>query len=297
VTEWLTLNAGLRHDRTKSFRRDEATSPRLNLVLTPAFDLTIHAGYARYFLPAPSDTIADSPRDLAATTGRTPTSVGSRALPETDDYWDVGVQKKFDHLTVGLDAYLRQAKDLIDRGEFLASNEARVFNYGRGRLRGVELSLLYGAGPLSGWANLAVARAEGSGGILSNQFYFTPAELAYASAHHVRLATDQTVTASGGASYRIGSLRLAGDVLYGSGYRGTAPGGPPNGRGLPGHVQLDLAAVYRLTLFDEQPLELRMDIVNALNDSYVIHDGSGFGDGRPQFGPRRGVFVGFEQSF
>jgi hypothetical protein len=66
---------------------------------------------------------------------------------------------------------------------------------------------------------------------------------------------------------------------------------------VPGHLQIDLAAVYRLTPFENRRLELRMDIVNAFANTYVIHDGSGLGDGRPQYGPQRGVFVGFEQSF
>jgi outer membrane receptor protein involved in Fe transport len=43
-------------------------------------------------------------------------------------------------------------------------------------------------------------------------------------------------------------------------------------------------------------LTARFDIINALDKIYEIRDGTGVGVGAPQFGPRRGLFVGVSKS-
>ena len=47
----MTLNAGLRFDQLYQFVSANQLSPRLALVYKPFDDLTLHAGYARYFTP------------------------------------------------------------------------------------------------------------------------------------------------------------------------------------------------------------------------------------------------------
>jgi outer membrane receptor protein involved in Fe transport len=52
--------------------------------------------------------------------------------------------------------------------------------------------------------------------------------------------------------------------------------------------------------FDRQGvkgLSARFDVINALDKKYEIRDGTGIGVGAPQFGPRRGYFVGVTQAF
>ncbi len=44
-----------------------------------------------------------------------------------------------------------------------------------------------------------------------------------------------------------------------------------------------------------KPLTLRFDVVNLFDSVYEIRDGSGIGVFAPQFGPRRGFFVGLSQ--
>jgi hypothetical protein len=39
-----------------------------------------------------------------------------------------------------------------------------------------------------------------------------------------------------------------------------------------------------------------MDLINAFDKVYEIRDGTGVGVGAPQFGPRRGIFVGLSKS-
>ena len=66
---------------------------------------------------------------------------------------------------------------------------------------------------------------------------------------------------------------------------------------LSAHLTLDLAAVYRLKLIENHPLDLRLDITNLLNRRYALNDGTGLAGGAPEWGARRGVFVGVEQGF
>ena len=44
-----------------------------------------------------------------------------------------------------------------------------------------------------------------------------------------------------------------------------------------------------------KPTTVRFDVVNLFDKIYEIRDGSGIGVFAPQFGPRRGFFVGISQ--
>jgi outer membrane cobalamin receptor len=292
----VTVNIGGRVDHVKALTDRTRFSPRASLVWQPQPEATFHIGYARYFVPAPVDGVTEKPGDLALTSASLPTAAGNAVRPETDDYYDAGFQYAAGPLTAGIDAYWRRADNLIDEGIFGAAAQTASFNYAEGRVRGVELSLTYNAGRLSAWANIAVAEAQGRG-IASNQYYFTLGQLSYAANHWIRAANSQTVTLSGGISYRLGVVRLSGDMLYGSGLRRTLVGGTPNGAHMPGYVQADFSAVWQVATFGKLPLDLRADIVNAFDRRYALGDGSALGASLPQWGTRRGAFLGVEQSF
>ena len=112
-----------------------------------------------------------------------------------------------------------------------------------------------------------------------------------------QLGSDQTYAISGGASYRLGALRLSSDLIYGSGLRRTLPGGTPNDASLPGYVQVNIAGVYHLDGLGGEAADMRIDVINLFDCRYEIRDGTALGGGVPQWGARRGVFVGIEQSF
>lgn len=290
----ITVNAGVRFDHAST--GGSAIGPRVNLVWAPLDGLSVHAGYARYFVPPPEDQDIGRVPALIGTTGA-PASIGADVVrAESDDYYDIGVEQKLDALTIGLDGYWRKATNLIDTVPVGASLLPQPFNYATGRVRGVELSATYAEGPFSAWANFAVAEGNGRR-IVSSQSAFTPTELAFAARHVIHLSQDQTYTASAGASYRWHSVQLSGDLLYGSGMRRTLPDGPPNGASLPDHVQVDLAAVYHTQGLGGRPLDLRLDVINLLDARYRLRDGTSIGGGVPQWGPRRGIFAGLEQSF
>jgi len=297
IGEALTLNYGLRYDHLEAFRKEQQLSPRVGLVWTPADGVSVHAGYARYFTPPPFELVASQTlAKFAGTSAEPPGTLNDVPRSERADYYDLGVERKAGAITLGLDAYDKQAKNLLDEGQFGAPIILTPFNYARGYARGVELSANYAQGPLSGYANVAVGVAKGKG-IVSSQFNFDPDELAYIQGHWIHLDHDQTVTASAGGSYRFGAgTRVSADLIYGSGLRTTPAGAAPNARHLSGYAQVNLAVSHEVEL-PGGPLTLRCDLINAFDERYQIRDGSGVGVGAPQWGPRRGVFVGLSKAF
>ena len=206
LADTVTLNLGGRIDHVAGGGDRTALSPRASGVWHPAEDTTIHIGYARYFLPAPIDGTRDSPAGLAGTSARLPGTRSDAVQPETDDYYDVGAQRKYGNLTLGLDAYWREATNLLDAVQLGSSYQTVDFNYAHGRIRGIEMTANYSARRLSAWANLDLAQARGQQ-ITANQAYFSAATLAYVATRPVATSGAQDVSASGGVSYRWDRLR------------------------------------------------------------------------------------------
>ncbi|MDR3514106.1 MAG: TonB-dependent receptor [Caulobacteraceae bacterium] len=305
LTSDLTLNYGLRFDQFDGFRDENQLSPRVNLVWQPAgTGTTVHVGYSRYFSPPPFELIAsESVGRFVAPTGN-PAVTSTAAPPNTKDttpyserahYFDVGVSQKVSpELTVGLDTYYKISRNLIDEGQFGAPIILTPFNYAKGRQYGVELTASYDRGPFSAYANFAYEKAQGED-IVSSQFNFDPADLAYIKTHYIYLDHDQTYSASLGASYLWLGTRLSADLIYGSGLR--ADGAVPNGRELAPYTQVNLGVSHRFEHVPTGPVEVRFDLINAFDKVYEIRDGTGVGVGAPQFGPRRGFFGGITKEF
>ena len=292
----LTLNYGLRFDQLNSYRDEHQWSPRVNLVWKPFAGTTVHAGYARYFTPPPFELIASpTVAKFDGTTAAFPNS-GPQSTPyaERANYFDVGAQQKIAALTLGVDAYYKQVRNLLDEGQFGAPIILTPFNYARGYIRGVEFTGNYARGPFSAYLSLALSKAQGRD-IDSAQANFSPAELAYIADHYIYLDHNQSVTASAGASYKLGDTRLSTDILFGTGLR--RDGAVPNGDHVPSYTQVNFSLVHDFKTAPLGPISLRLDLINAFDKTYEIRDGTGVGVGAPQFGPRRGVFAGISKSF
>ena len=295
VADDLVVNYGLRADRYSAWLSEGQLSPRIGLVWNATLGTTLHAGYARYFTPPNTELIA--PTDIAlyeGTTNQLPNNRTGDVKSERSNYFDLGVSQKVGrHLTLGLDAYYRQVNYLQDEGQFGAALVYSPFNYARGRVRGIEFSANYDNGPLSVYFNLAQSRAMGKG-IISGQYNFDADELDYISAHWVHLDHDQKLAASGGVSYAIGAdTRVGADFLYGSGLRRDFA----NTASLPSYFQLNLSLEHGFRLAGFGKLDARLVLINALDRVYELRDGSGIGVGAPQYGPRRGLYLGLGKDF
>ena len=114
-----------------------------------------------------------------------------RPAADRENYFDLGVQQKVgDHLTLGVDGYLRRDKNLIDEGQFGAPIILTPFNYAKGKIQGVEFSSTYNSGPFSAYANFAMTKGQGED-IVSSQFNFDPGDLAFIQNHFIYLDHDE----------------------------------------------------------------------------------------------------------
>jgi outer membrane receptor for ferrienterochelin and colicins len=297
----VTLNYGLRFDKFNAYASGHQVSPRVNLVWQALPDTVVHGGYARYLSPPPFELVGDETvGKFANTTAASATTQADTPQAEQANYYDLGVQQKLArHFTVGLDTYYKQSHNLIDEGQFGAPIILTPFNYAQGKQYGAELTGNYTADALSAYLNLAYQSARGQN-IGSAQFNFSQADLNYIASHYIHLDHEQRFTTSGGLSYLWLGTRFSGDLLLGSGLRRdeTLPDGNsvPNGGHLPYYTQVNLGVSHVFHLDDHGTFTARLDVINALDKIYEIRDGTGVGVGAPQFGPRRGLFVGFSKS-
>jgi len=329
VTDQFTINAGLRFDQMYQFVDANQLSPRISFTYKPAENTTFHAGYARYFTPPVLVEAAPVNINLFNnTTGAVPTNQGNDpVLPERSHYFDAGVDQKIplgcaspggkdcSSFEIGFDAYYKIATDLIDNGQFGQALVLSAFNYARGINEGTEFHVKYNSNYLSAYANLAIAQQQATDPV-SNQYLFgnTPldtlgglTEFQYLQTHWVYTDHNQFVTASAGGVYTICGrpvspaeaygvqgiswcgTKLSADVIYGSGLRS----GDANTSSVPAYAQVNLGIKRDFYLpSDPLPLTVRFDVVNLLDTVYLIRDGSGIGVFAPQYGPRRGFFLG-----
>jgi len=331
LTNQLTLNTGLRFDQYWQYISENQFSPRVSLTWKPFETTTFHAGYARTFTPPEQVLAAPTNLGLYQNTTLQPSVMQNDPVKaERADVYDAGVvQQIMPGLEMGLDAYYKHATNLIDDGQFGQAYVLTAFNYAEAENVGVELSAKYTNGNFQAYGNLAWARQLAINPI-SNQFLFdntTPladlgglTEFQYLQTNWVNTDHAQTWTGSAGASYffcgrpatateAFGGVspdgagspwgswcgtRLSADMIYGSGLRA----GDANIDAVPAYEQVNVGVAREFLLpNDAKPMTVRFDVVNVADQVYLIGDGSGIGVFAPQYGPRRGYFLGVSKKF
>jgi len=330
ITNQLTMNAGLRFDQMWEFTDANQLSPRVSFTYKPFEYTTLHAGYARYFTPPVM--VEAAPANIALFTGTSgaPASGGtSPVLPERSHYFDAGVDQKIPFqcytssaatkvcptLDLGVDAYYKIATDLIDNGNFGQALVLSAFNYANGVVQGIEFSGKYTAGNFQAYANLAVGQEKATN-VVSNQYLFNNTvpladlggltELQYINSHWIYTDHTQLVTGSAGAAYQfcgrastpnemwwssLCGTKLSADMIYGSGLRA---GDANIGTESP-YAQFNTGISHEFEMPDGKPLTVRFDVVNLFDTVYQIRSGTGIGVFAPQYGPRRGFYVGISK--
>jgi hypothetical protein len=302
ITSKFTINAGLRFDQMWQYVDANQLSPRIAAVYKPWDGTVLHAGYARYFTPPPQavgapenfhifDGTVAAAQVGNGTLGPLPAAIGV-SLPERSHYFDAGVtQVLAPGLEAGLSAYYKIAKDLIDDGQFGQAYVLTAFNYAKGENEGLELKLKYSKDGVLVYGNFAYARQVAAQQV-SNQYLFSANDYLFALAHFIPTDHSQTLTASSGISYPIwDNTKASMDMIYGSGLRE----GAHNSSHLPRYTQFNLGLSHEIILPDWKPFTIRFDVVNLFDHLYELRNGTGIGVFSPQFGPRRGFFVGFSR--
>jgi outer membrane receptor protein involved in Fe transport len=299
MTNQLTINAGLRIDQMWQYVDANQVSPRIAAVYKPLDGTVFHAGYARNFTPplqavgAPANYLLFNPTVAAAEVTAAITRIAV-SLPERSQVFDAGVtQVLAPGLEAGLSAYYKIAKDLIDDGQFGQAYVLTSFNYAHGENEGVELKVKYSNDGVLVYGNLAYAR-QAATQFVSNQYLISMDSYLFALDHFIPTDHSQTLTASAGISCPIwDDTKASLNMIYGSGLRN----GDHNSSHLPSYTQFNLGLSHEFILPDWRPLTVRFDVVNLFDNIYELRDGSGIGVFAPQFGPRRGFFVGLSQKF
>jgi outer membrane receptor protein involved in Fe transport len=294
ITNKLTLNLGVRFDQMYQFVDANQLSPRASLTYKPIDGTTLHIGYARYFTPPPQVVATPVNLALVSNTTAAPTvTQESPVLPERSHYFDAGItQKVLPGLEVGVDTYYKIATDLLDDGQFGQAYVLSGFNYAHAYNEGVELTTKYQAGNFKAYSNVAWGVQKATD-IVSNQFLFSPDDLAYIANHYIYTDHAQTWTGSAGMSYLWNGTRFTTDMIYGSGLRS----GFANLDHLPFYTQVNAGVSHEFQFGDAKPTTLRFDIINIFNSVYEIRSGTGIGVFAPQFGPRRAYYMGISQKF
>ena len=156
-----TVNYGLRFDYMNAYVTADQLSPRLGVVYKVTPDTTLHAGYARYFTPPPTELILQKTVSLYDNTSNAAAvPENSPVLPERSHYFDAGVIQKINSdLTVGIDGFYKITTNLIDEGQFGQALIFSPFNYAQGRIEGVETTVNYKTGNFAAYGNLAVTES------------------------------------------------------------------------------------------------------------------------------------------
>jgi len=292
----LTVNGGLRFDELNQFVTANQFSPRLTIVYEPLTGTTVHAGLSRYFTP-PMQAQA-TPANLALfqnTTQQPAIPVDDPVRPERASYFDFGFNQRIStDLSFGVDAYYKRSTDTLDDGQFGQAVVLNEYNYAHGFSRGVEMKLDYRAGGLRAYANAAYEITMVKH-VISNQYLIGDAvELAYLAGNYTYASDAQTMTASAGISYRWQTMLASLDGIYGSGLRA----GFANEQHSPAYTQWNAAiARYFDPWRNGKPLTVRLSAINLFDRSYLLRSATGVGEFAPQYGPRRGVFIGINQAF
>jgi len=306
LTDKLTLNTGARFDQMWQYQNANQLSPRVSLTYTPFDGTTFHAGYARTFTPpvqviaAPTNTnlFTSCPASIGVPTCTTIQAPGVPPpyypiLPERANVYDIGVvQKVWPGLELGLDTYLKTARDLIDDGQFGAALVLNGFNYEQAENIGTELKAVYQNGNFRAYANLAWAFQRATNRI-TNTYLFDPVGNSFTATNWIFTDHTQIWTGSAGASYLWNGTRFTADMIYGSGLRA----GFQNTDHSAPYAQVNAGMSHDFFIPGWNPITARFDVINVFDVSYAIRTGTGVGVFAPQYGPRRGYYFGLSQKF
>ncbi|MBC7666393.1 MAG: TonB-dependent receptor, partial [Caulobacter sp.] len=292
----VTVNYGARYDDVDTVVKEHQLSPRVGIVFDASSSLRLHAGFARYFTPPPTEKIdTTSVAKFAGTTNALPSDADTAVKSERSNYFDAGLAwDATPNLSLGLDTYDREVRNLQDEGQFGNALIYSAFNYAKGRVRGLEITANWKRDAFTAYGNVAFSKAQGQQ-IVTGQFNFDPDEISYIATHWVHLDHDQGVTASAGASYRFATqTTLGADALFGSGLRS----GFANSAHLPSYTQFNASLAQAWDFGGALgKMEGRLSVLNVLDRTYELRDGTGIGVGAPQFGPRRSVYASVTKSF
>lgn len=286
LSKKLMVNIGARFDRFDSYAKDQQLSPRLASTYQVSDKTKVHAAFARYFTPPRAELLDDyDPSRFDGTSNGPENFINDKVKVEKSNYYDVGIAHRFNsYVNLSVDAFFKDAKNLLDEGQFGNALIYKPFNYRDAKIYGLETSIDYKKDRISSFLNLSIQEAKARK-INSSQYLFENDELEFINKNWVRPDHFQRITGSAGIAYNINKIKVGSDMLFGSGLRR----GFVNGNKLPFYNQVNVFAAK-----EWQGFNFRIAVNNIFDLKYRLRDGSGIGVGASQFANGRNfqVFVG-----
>ncbi len=294
TTDKLTLNYGARFDISQAYVRESQLSPRFGGVYNLSEKTKVNFGYARYFTPAPTSQISQNTIDkFEGTSNEAEVGLNGKVKAERSNYFDLGVtHKATKNLTLALDSYYRQVKNMQDEHQFGNSLLYSPFNYEKGKAYGVEFKADYKKDNFASYLNFAAQRAYAKN-IVSAQYIVHEEEYDYIKNNYVRLDHAQNYTAAIGASYIFLKTKFAADAIFGSGLST----GENNKNTMPSYWQFNGSVSRDLEIPLIGKINSRISAINLLDEVYQYSDGSGIGVSASQYAPRRTFYLTFSKKF
>jgi outer membrane receptor for ferrienterochelin and colicin len=217
------LRAGVRYDThyypTSATQHATAAqvSPRVRLSFFPDPATTMWVYYGRQFIPTNIE-------DLRAITSASQGGVVSTpTLPERDDFYEVGFTHRFPvGIVLKVSGYRKHSSPGTDDTQVPGTAITTDVNIQQIHVSGIEgVVEVRPAGPLSGFLNLAIAHAYGSGAVTGGFFTAAP------PAQPFDLDHDQRLSATAGLTLSERALLFTITGIYGSGLKnGVVPNDP-----------------------------------------------------------------------
>ncbi len=274
-----TFNLGVRADAVQYQRHEGQISPRVGITYKADTANVFHVYYGRQFTPPNLEAISFTKLNTAGTTAAPENTTNNTVRAERAHYFEVGSYHAFSRwATVQLTGYYKLAHFLSDAGQFGTTPLLNYFAFERGWQRGIEGALkLQLMENLSARGNVAWGQCKGyglqSGHVLLEQKEINDIN----SQGGVFCDHSQTLTSSGVVAYRfLERTTLTGQVLFASGLRTAEEGGKTNSTHSPSYTVYNMSLTHVIPLpWDNQKLLLGFDVVNLLDQQYLINQGEG----------------------
>ncbi len=287
ATEKLTLNFGGRFDISHAMTHEGQFQPRAGMVYDLNDKTKFHAGYARYFTVPQTERLQNSTLEKFAGTTNDKGIGGGKVKSERTDYYDIGLSRKIvKGFTIGLDAYLKRIRNMLDEGQFGNAQIYTPFNFYQGRSHGIELTADYRSGNFSSYANFAAQKTKVKG-VASGRNLVESDEALYLDGRYGHADHDQSYSASAGLAYSFGKISYALDGIYGNGLR---HGFAASNR-LKSYTQVNSSIARDFDFLMVNKLNLRLSALNVFDEVYQLSDGSGIGIASTRYGPRRTFYL------
>lgn len=276
--QW-TFNLGVRGDLVQYLVTEGQLSPRIGVTYKADQSNVFHVFYGRQFTPPNLEAISFAKLGVLGTTAQPDNLTNNSVRAERAHYVEVGSYHALTAwATLELTGYYKFARYLSDAGQFGTTPLLNYFAFDRGWSRGVDAALkLRVMDNLTARGNVGWGQCKGyglhSGHVLLEQKEIDDIN----SKGGVFCDHTQMLTSSAVVNYRfLERTTLTGQLLYGSGLRTADEGAKTNSTHVPSYTIYNLSLTHTIPLpWHGQALLLGFDVINLLDQKYVINAGEG----------------------